>query len=33
MAPFAALAIYFLLLPVLRRLARLRAAGADANVA
>ena len=33
MAPVAALAIYFLLLPVLRRLARLRAAGADANVA
>jgi uncharacterized protein (DUF2062 family) len=32
-APFAAAAIYFLLLPVLRRLARLRGAGADANVA
>jgi uncharacterized protein (DUF2062 family) len=33
MAPFAAAAIYFILLPVLRRLARLRGAGADANVA
>ena len=33
MAPFAAAAIYFILLPVLRRLARPRGAGADANVA
>jgi len=33
MAPFAAAAIYFLLLPLLRRLARLRGAGANANVA
>jgi len=33
MAPVAGAAIYFALLPVLRRMARMRSAGADANVA
>jgi uncharacterized protein (DUF2062 family) len=32
-APLAAAAIYFILLPILRRLAQLRGAGVDANVA
>jgi uncharacterized protein (DUF2062 family) len=32
-APVAAAAIYFVLLPILRRLAQLRSSGADANVA
>ena len=32
-APLVAAALYFGLLPVLRRLAQLRSAGADANVA